>query len=153
MAASHFSSLSAQFSRKARNPLFRRKTCDKRYFELLNQLKHVRPSEGYVPSLQIMTKCIVNGEGEEPLWTYLKFALHAPSDGCAGMGSDFIYDIQPNTMPIQWSPVRRVDITCNFEKFLLNQHGVPVKRYSPNFENSNIASDIDALLVDPVASI
>lgn len=69
------------------------------------------------------------------------------------MGSDFIYDIQPNTMPIQWSPVRRVDITCNFEKFLLNQHGVPVKRYSPNFENSNIASDIDALLVDPVASI
>jgi glutathione peroxidase len=100
-----------------------------------------------------MTKCIVNGEGEEPLWTYLKFALHAPSDGCAGMGSDFIYDIQPNTMPIQWSPVRRVDITCNFEKFLLNQHEVPVKRYSPNFENSNIASDIDALLVDPVASI
>lgn len=120
---------------------------------MLNQLKHVRPSEGYVPSFQIMIKCIVNGEGEEPLWTYLKFALRAPSDGCAGMGSDFIYDIQPNTMPIQWSPVRRVDITCNFEKFLLNQHGVPVKRYSPNFENSNIASDIDALLVDPVASI
>ena len=67
------------------------------------------------------------------------------------MGADFIYDIQPNTMPIQWSPVRRADITWNFEKFLINQDGIPVKRYSPKYENADISADIDALLVDPNA--
>ena len=67
------------------------------------------------------------------------------------MGADFIYDIQPNTMQIQWSPVRRADITWNFEKFLINQDGIPVKRYSPKYENADISADIDALLVDPNA--
>ena len=40
------------------------------------------------------------------------------------------------------------DITWNFEKFLVNQHGRPVKRYSLKFENADIAADIDALLMD-----
>ena len=117
----------------------------------MNTLKYVRPGDGYVPKFQIMTKCVVNGEGEEPLWTYLKSALPSPSNDRAGMGADFIYDIQPNTMPIQWSPVRRADITWNFEKFLINQDGIPVKRYSPKYENADISADIDALLVDPNA--
>ena len=43
--------------------------------------------------------------------------------------------------------------SLNFEKFLVNQDGEPVKRYSPKFENANIADDIDALLKDPNASI
>ena len=96
-----------------------------------------------------MAKSTVNGADEEPLWTYLKSALPAPSDDRAGTGSDFIYDIQPTDKPIQWSPVRRSDISWNFEKFLVNQDGEPVKRYSPKFENANIADDIDALLKDP----
>ena len=98
-----------------------------------------------------MAKCVVNGEGEEPLWTYLKSALPAPSDDRAGMGSDFIYDIQPNTMSIQWSCPGADRHNLNFEKFLVNQHGRPVKRYSPKFENADIAADIDALLMDPEA--
>lgn len=119
----------------------------------MNTLEHVRPGDGYVPNFQIMAKCEVNGEGEEPLWTYLKSTLPAPSDDRGGTGSDFIYQIQPNTMPIQWSPVRRSDITWNFEKFLINQDGKPVKRYSPKFENADIAADIEALLKDADASI
>ena len=115
-------------------------------FELMNTLEHVRPGDGYKPKFQIMAKCTVNGENEEPLWTYLKNAIPAPEDDRGGTGSDFIYAIQPNTMPIQWSPVRRSDITWNFEKFLIDQNGEPVKRYSPKFENANIADDIDALL-------
>mmetsp|Transcript_30642 Transcript_30642/g.76216 ORF Transcript_30642/g.76216 Transcript_30642/m.76216 type:complete len:102 (-) Transcript_30642:260-565(-) len=97
----------------------------------------------------MMTKCVVNGETEEPLWKYLKNAIPAPSDDRGGTGSDFIYQIMPNSMPIQWSPVRRSDITWNFEKWLINQAGEPVKRYSPKFENADIAADIDALLKDP----
>ena len=115
-------------------------------FELMNTLKHVRPGDGYVPKFQIMAKSVVNGEAEEPLWTYLKNAIPAPADDRGGTGSDFIYAIQPNTMPIQWSPVRRSDITWNFEKFLIDQDGNPVKRYSPKFQNADLAADIDALL-------
>jgi glutathione peroxidase len=122
-------------------------------FELMKTLEHVRPGDGYVPKFPIMAKSTVNGADEEPLWTYLKSALPAPSDDRAGTGSDFIYDIQPTDKPIQWSPVRRSDISWNFEKFLVNQDGEPVKRYSPKFENANIADDIDALLKDPNASI
>ena len=73
-------------------------------FELMNTLEHVRPGDGYKPKFQIMAKCTVNGENEEPLWTYLKNAIPAPEDDRGGTGSDFIYAIQPNTMPIQWSP-------------------------------------------------
>lgn len=106
----------------------------------------MRPGDGYEPKFQMMTKCSVNGADEEPLWTYLKNAIPCPSDDRGGTGSDFIYEIYPNSMPIQWSPVRRNDITWNFEKFLIDQNGVPVKRYSPKFENASIEADIDALL-------
>lgn len=113
---------------------------------MLPHLKHVRPGEGYEPRFPIMTGCTVNGENEEALWTFLKKALPYPSDDRGGTGADFIYNIMPNTMPIQWSPVRRSDITWNFEKFLIDQDGNPVKRYSPKFENKDIVPDIDTLL-------
>lgn len=122
-------------------------------FELLNHLKYVRPGDGYEPKFPIMTKCVVNGADEEPLWKWLKATLKKPSDDHGGSGDDFIYNIQPNSMPIQWSPVRRTDITWNFEKFLINQDGKPVKRYSPKFQNEQICPDIDKLLADPNAAI
>ena len=34
----------------------------------------------------------------------------------------------------------------NFEKFLVNQKGVPVRRYSPKFATIDIAADIEALI-------
>jgi len=122
-------------------------------FEMMPHLEHVRPGDGYKPKFPIMTKCVINGEKEEPLWTFLKNALPYPSDDRGGTGADFIYSIQPNDMPIQWSPVRRSDVTWNFEKFLINQDGKPVKRYSPKFENKDVIGDIDALLADAKASI
>lgn len=113
---------------------------------MLPHLEHVRPGDGYKPKFPLMTSCVVNGEDEEPLWTYLKNAIPAPADDRGGTGADFIYQTQPNSMPIQWSPVRRSDITWNFEKFLIDQDGKPVKRYSPKFENKDLVADIDALL-------
>ena len=117
-------------------------------FELLNSLKYVRPGDGFElkKNFHITAKIDVNGDEEHALFTFLKRALPYPSDDNGGRGDDFIYKTQPNTMPLQWSPVRRSDITWNFEKFLIGKDGVPAKRYSPKFENKDLAADIDALL-------
>jgi len=120
--------------------------CYDKDFELLNTLKHVRPGEGYEPKFTVTGKMQVNGDDEHPFWTFLKNSIPAPADDKGGLGSDHIYKTQPNTMPIQWSPVRRSDVTWNFEKFLIGKDGVPAKRYSPKFENADMTADIDALI-------
>lgn len=45
-----------------------------------------------------------------------------------------------------WTPFRVNDITWNFNKFLIDQHGVPYKRYDSKVEPLNIAKDIRELL-------
>jgi len=120
--------------------------CPEKDFELLATFKHVRPGNGFEPKFTLTTKMTVNGAEEHPFWTFLKQSAPAPSDDKGGLGSDHIYNIQPNTNPIQWTPVRRSDVSWNFEKFLIGKDGKVVKRYSPKFENANIAADIDALL-------
>jgi len=45
-----------------------------------------------------------------------------------------------------WTPVARSDIAWNFEKFLFDKEGKPVKRYSRYFDMEECAADIDALL-------
>ena len=47
---------------------------------------------------------------------------------------------------IIWKPVKRSDISWNFEKFLIDQSGKPVKRFSKSFQTCNIDKDIDKLL-------
>jgi glutathione peroxidase len=112
----------------------------------MNTLKHVRPGDGYVPKFQVMAKSVVNGEGEEPLWTYLKSALPASSDYRAGM----IFN--QTLCRFSGPPSVEQTYTWNFEKFLINQDGKSVKRYSPKHENQDVSADIDALLNDPNAS-
>jgi glutathione peroxidase len=46
---------------------------------------------------------------------------------------------------IIWTPVRRSDISWNFEKFLIDQNGNPVKRYSRTYQTAHIAKDIEDL--------
>jgi hypothetical protein len=40
--------------------------------EILNTLKYVRPGEGFEPAFPLTKKTDVNGENEDPLYTYLK---------------------------------------------------------------------------------
>lgn len=120
--------------------------CYDKDFELLNTLKYVRPGNGYEPKFQITGKMTINGEDEDAFWTFLKRAIPYPADDNGGRGDDFIYNTQPNSMPLQWSPVRRSDVVWNFEKFLIGKDGKPAKRYSPKFENANLTADIDALI-------
>ncbi|KAG8436188.1 hypothetical protein GDO86_007334, partial [Hymenochirus boettgeri] len=106
--------------------------------EILNILKHVRPGGGYEPNFPVFEKCDVNGEKEHPIFTFLKEKLPFPSDDSMSLMQD------PKS--IIWSPVRRNDISWNFEKFLITKDGVPYKRYGRRFETINIKEDIEKLL-------
>ena len=77
-------------------------------------------STEYAVSFPLFSKVHVNGTDTTPLYRYLKKA--AP--GALGSQS------------IKW----------NFTKFLVNQQGDVVKRYSPTSKPESIASDIEALL-------
>eukprot|EP00095_Tigriopus_kingsejongensis_P012033 maker-scaffold593_size129216-snap-gene-0.31 protein:Tk12033 transcript:maker-scaffold593_size129216-snap-gene-0.31-mRNA-1 annotation:"selenium-dependent glutathione peroxidase" len=106
--------------------------------EILNALRHVRPGNGYEPKCVMLDKVTINGEGEHPVFSWLKSALPIPSDDAESLMGDPKFII--------WKPVKRSDVAWNFEKFLINQKGEPVKRYSKAFETINIQKDIDTLL-------
>lgn len=106
--------------------------------EILQALQHVRPGNGFVPKAEIFDKVEVNGENEDPLFTFLKKSLPVPSDA-QGVSLG-------NPKFITWSPVKRSDIAWNFEKFLIGPDGAPVKRYSRYFLTSHIEEDIQSLL-------
>jgi glutathione peroxidase len=112
--------------------------------EIMNSLKHVRPGAGYEPKFPMMEKTIANGEGTHPVFEYLKTKLPFPEgEGCCGpiMGSA--------AFPMGgmlWEPVKRYDLSWNFEKFLIGRDGEPVKRFSPRFETIKLAESIEALL-------
>jgi len=50
-----------------------------------------------------------------------------------------------------WDPIRQYDITWNFEKFLVDRNGHPVKRYTPTVDPLSIYDDIVALMAESKA--
>lgn len=118
--------------------------------EVLNTLKYVRPGDGYEPKFTLTTKVAANGTSRHPVFEFLCEAITEPCDDKAGTGSSHIIN-GTLPQPILWEPVRRNDLGWNFEKFLVNQDGVPVRRYSPKFETKDLAADIEALIKDPKA--
>jgi len=107
--------------------------------EILQNLKHVRPGNGYEPNFPLFERADVNGKNELPLFTYLKSQLPLPK---GGDGEQLMGD--PKF--IIWDPVKRSDISWNFEKFLIDRNGKPVKRYSRRYPTLDIAKDIEKLL-------
>lgn len=111
----------------------------KNAYEIKNGLKYCRPGHGYEPKFRLFKKRDVNGADEDRVFTFLK-ASCPPSDG-------FIDDLQS----ISWTPVRSNDIAWNFEKFLINHKGKPVRRYSAPVEpkiGEEIHSDIKKLIAE-----
>uniref|UniRef100_A0A3P8SVT1 Glutathione peroxidase 1 n=1 Tax=Amphiprion percula TaxID=161767 RepID=A0A3P8SVT1_AMPPE len=106
--------------------------------EILRLLKYVRPGNGFEPKFHLLEKLDVNGKDAHPLFVYLKEKLPFPSDDTMALMTD------PKL--IIWSPVRRNDVSWNFEKFLVSPDGEPYKRYSRNFLTSDIEVDIKELL-------
>ncbi|CAG0924172.1 unnamed protein product [Notodromas monacha] len=106
--------------------------------EILNSLKYVRPGNGYEPNFDMFAKIEVNGANCHPLFDFLRRSLPTPSDDS--------YSLMSNPQFIVWSPVSRTDISWNFEKFLVDHEGRPIKRYSKEFESKDIADDIEELI-------
>ena len=47
---------------------------------------------------------------------------------------------------VMYEPLKSDDVRWNFEKFLLNKQGRPVRRYDPSLDPMEIVPDIDRLL-------
>merc|ERR1719312_1203752 len=88
--------------------------------------------------MDIFQKINVNGRNEDPLFTFLKKTLPTPHDN-----QDHLMD---NPSSIIWKPVKRSDISWNFEKFLVGPDGRALRRYSNKFETKDIEKDIAELL-------
>lgn len=123
--------------------------------EILNTLKHVRPGGGFEPKCDMFAKTDVNGENAAPLFSWLRSSLKMPCDPEGDSKGNGVDDVDALILPrgkfggstvTLWTPVSRTDIAWNFEKFLLDKEGNPVKRYSRYFKTDAIASDIDSLL-------
>jgi len=104
--------------------------------EFLNELKYVRPGNGYVPPVtQVFQKIHVNGETEAPFYTFFK-------NSCP----DTWTSLFPSST-LNYKPQRAKDIFWNYEKFLVARNGSVYTRYSPAaFSAGSLSPDIDLLL-------
>jgi len=104
--------------------------------EILNTIKYVRPGDGYEPNFPLFEKIEVNGENEEPLFTYMKSKCPPPI-------KEFW-----SREKLYYDPVRPNDIAWNFHKFLIDQSGRVFRRYNHGMEPYSpiIAKDIRYLL-------
>jgi len=108
--------------------------------EIINCLKYVRPGNGFEPKCIVFDKVSVNGEGEHPVFSWLKSELPIPSDDEERLMRDPKFII--------WKPVKRSDIAWNFEKFLIDKKGKAYRRYSKNYQTADISKDIQLLLIE-----
>jgi glutathione peroxidase len=123
--------------------------------EFLNTLKYVRPGNGFVPKFKVFRKVHVNGKDASPLFKYMKARAPIPMDPPADPKFPGVENVDALIFPragfdsttiALWSPVTRSDIAWNFEKFLVDQNGNVVKRYSRFYPTLSIADDIARLL-------
>ena len=91
--------------------------------EFENGLYYVRPGKGFAPNFPISSKLKVNGDGEDPLFTFLKSRCPAPG-----------WTIARNLNSITWEPVLSHDIRWNFHKFIVDHTGQPYMRFTSHME-------------------
>ncbi len=124
-------------------------------FEVLdfpcNQFGHQAPGdEGeihefctakYQTKFDQLAKIEVNGENEEPLYTFLKEQI--AEDEINGLKNKMAMGA---IKAISTTCKKPSDIKWNFTKFLVDREGNVVKRYSPTFKPEDIEKDIEELL-------
>jgi len=105
--------------------------------ELRNGIKYVRPGGGYEPNFPLFKKLFVNGEDAHPLYKFLKASCRQPDDRDQFRATEY-YLFQ--------SSFNADDISWNWNKFLIDQNGKPVRRYAEGYDVMLIEEDISSLL-------
>lgn len=82
----------------------------------------------------MFAKTDVNGENEDPIFTFLK-------SRCPSNRDEF-----RDTKLLYYTPLRQSDIRWNFAKFLIDHIGQPFRRYDDGVNPSELTKDIDLLL-------
>jgi len=95
----------------------------------------------YKTQFDQLAKIEVNGENEEPLYTFLK--AEQPQDVVKGLASKIAMSA---IKKLSDSTKKDSDIKWNFTKFLVNREGKVIKRYSPTYAPEKIEADIKAIL-------
>ena len=95
----------------------------------------------YKTQFDQLAKIEVNGENEEPLYTFLKAAQ--PSEEVHGMKNKAAMAM---IAKISTTCKKPNDIKWNFTKFLVDREGNVVKRFDPTSEPANFESDVAALI-------
>ena len=95
----------------------------------------------YKTQFDQLAKIKVNGDEEEPLYTFLK--AEQPKDDVIEKKSGFLDKLMKL---LNRSAKKESDIKWNFTKFLVDSEGNVVKRYSPDYVPEKIEADIVALL-------
>eukprot|EP00794_Sanderia_malayensis_P016824 gene16824-18522_t len=102
--------------------------------EIMNTLKYVRPGNGFVPKFTLFSKLEVNGAGADSFFSWITALCPRPDP------------IIATTSTVLWKPIKIGDIQWNFEKFLFDHTGKPVKRYSETYFPSLMEEDIKSLI-------
>ena len=95
----------------------------------------------YKTQFDQMKKIEVNGENEEPLYTFLKKEM--PDEEVKGLKAKAAMKA---VSKISKSTKAPEDIKWNFTKFLVDREGKVVGRYNPTVEPEKIEGDIAALI-------
>lgn len=99
-----------------------------------------------MPAFPLAQKLEVNGADAHPLFSWLRLALPERSDTGFATEAAAPMGVQKSGLKIVWSPSNPTDIVWNFEKFLLDIEGMPIRRFSQKFETIKLADEIDSLL-------
>jgi len=102
--------------------------------EIFAVLKYIRPGDGFVPKFDMFKKDGVNGKDENPIYTFLKSRCSSPK-----------VKFRPVSR-LYYEPLHADDIRWNFEKFLVDCSGNPMRRYDASLDPMALTEDIDYLL-------
>jgi len=95
----------------------------------------------YKTQFDQFAKIEVNGDGEDPIYTYLKREL--PNEEIKGFKNKMA---MKTIKKISTTCKKDGDIKWNFTKFLVDKNGKVVKRFDPTFKPKDMEEDIAYLL-------
>jgi len=82
----------------------------------------------------MFAKTKVNGDEENSIYTFLKERCDSPQGR-----------LDP-TYKLLYTPLHATDIRWNFEKFLIDHHGNPIRRYHESIDPLELSNDIETML-------